>query len=141
MSSKFSGLALAVDKPQRMTILHPVTRAPLKDAEGQEAWVEAFSGDSGPARDWRRALVQRRLATRNRRQPNAEEIETDTVDLLVGVTQGWRLLDLEGNPIEIAYSKEAARELYADPALAWLREQVDEFVADRGNFSKASSTS
>jgi hypothetical protein len=49
------------------------------------------------------------------------------------------LVDLSGNVIDIPFSQENARDLYSSAALSWLREQVDDFAGDRGNFSKASS--
>lgn len=138
--SKFSGLALAVDKPQRMALLHPVTRQPLRDADGNEAYIDLWSGDSEVARKQERAITTRRLAVRGRTKITAGEIEADAVDMLVALTAGWRLLDLDGRPIDVPYTSQNARELYQEPALAWLRAQVDEFCGDRANFSPASST-
>ena len=70
-----------------------------------------------------------------------EQIEAEGNDLLAALTKGWKLVDLDGNPIDVPFSQENARELYALTAVAWLRDQVDEYIGDRANFSKASSKS
>lgn len=139
--SKFSALALEVDKPSRMIVVHPVSRQPLRDKDGNEAHIELFSGDSEHARKHQRTVTRRRLAMRGRGKLSAEELEAEAIELLAALTTGWVLLDFDGNAIDVAYSQDNARELYGDPGMSWLREQVDEFVADRGNFSKASSKS
>jgi hypothetical protein len=139
--SKFDALALEVDKPSRMVIVHPVTRQPIRDADGTEAYISLFSGDSEPARKHQRTVSRRRLAMRGRGKLTPEELEAEAVELLAVVTTGWLLLDFNGKPIDVEFSQDNARELYGLSALSWIREQVDEFVADRGNFSKASSKS
>lgn len=139
--SKFAALALEVDRPSRMVIVHPVTRQPLRDAEGQEAYIELHSGDSEIARKHQRAVTRRRLAMRGRGKIAAEELEAEAVELLAVLTAGWHLLDFNGGTIDVPFSPENARELYSANALSWIREQVDEFTADRANFSKAKSNS
>jgi len=136
--SKFAALALEVEKPVRMTIVHPVSRQPLRDADGNEAYIDLFSGDSEPARKHQRTAQRRRIAMRGRGKITPEEIEADSVELLAALTAGWMLLALDGARLDVPFSIENARELYADPSVAWLRDQVDEFAAERANFSKAS---
>lgn len=138
MTSKFSGMALEVEKPSRMIVVHPVSRQPLRSADGVEAFIDLYSGDSDPARRHQRAVSRRRLAVRGRAKVTPEEIETEGVELLAAITAGWNLVGLDGASIDVPFSIENARELYADPAVAWLRDQVDEFASDRGNFSKPS---
>lgn len=136
--SKFAGMALEVDKPSRMVIVHPVSRQPLRDNEGKEAFIELHSGDSDVARKHHRAVQRRRLAMRGRGKITPEELEAEHVEFLSALTVGWYLVDLSGAPIAVPFSPENARDLYAEAALSWVREQVDEFTGDRGNFSKAS---
>lgn len=136
--SKFAGMALEVDKPSRMVIVHPVSRQPLRDAEGKEAYIELYSGDSDVAKKHHRAVQRRRLAMKGRGKITPEELEAEHVEFLGALTVGWYLVDLSGAPISVPFSPENARDLYAEAALSWVREQVDEFTGDRGNFSKAS---
>lgn len=136
--SKFSGMALPVDKPARMTIVHPINRQPLRDKDGNEAYIELYSGDSDAARKHERSVARRRLAMRGRLKLTPEEIEAEGVELLSAITAGWRLAALDGSPLDVPFTPDNARELYSDNAMSWLREQVNEFTADRGNFSAAS---
>lgn len=144
--SKFAGLEIAVDKPQRLYLLHPNTRQPLrtrpnKAGEAEAAWVDIYSSDSKAARDHQREVQRRRLNMRGRGRISPEELEAEAVDLLAALTVDWRLVSLDGAPIDVPFSGDNARELYAAPALAWIREQVDEFASDRANFPQPSSPS
>ena len=139
--SKFASLAIAVDAAARMIIKHPYSGLPIRDADGNEAWIELHSSDSEPARKAQRAITNGRLAMRNRNAVDAQRLETEGTELLADLTVGWNLLSLDGEKIDVPFSRGNAVELYADRHMAWIREQVDAFVGDRENFSKASSTS
>lgn len=139
--SKFAGLEIETEKPQRMVLLHPTSRQPLRDRDGKEAFIDLFSADSEQARRHNRAVQRRRLAMRNRVKITPEELEGEAIDLLSSLTTDWHLVTLAGEHIDIPFSLENARELYSEPKLAWIREQVDEFAADRGNFTQSSSQS
>lgn len=134
---KFDALALPVEKAGRMTIVHPVSRQPLRTEAG-DAYIDLFSAESEVARKHQRAVQRRRIAMRGRGKITPEEIEAEAVELLSALTAGWSLAALDGSAIDVPFTQDNARELYADNGLSWLREQADEFVSDRGNFSKAS---
>jgi len=139
MNGKFAGMEMSVDRPERLPLLHPTTRQTLRDADGKEAFLELYSQDSKIARDHTLAIQRRRLrAARGRLRIEPEEIEADTVDLLAALTAGWHLVGLNGTVLDVPFSTENARELYSAPQLAWVREQADEFINDRGNFKPAS---
>lgn len=131
--SKFAALAVKADAPSRMTILHPATGEPLLDAEGNPAWIDIHSTDSPVALRHQRAAQNRRLQSRARKV-TAEDLEAEGIDLLAALTAGWRLLGLDGAPLDIPCNRQNAAELYAEPSAAWIREQVNAFAADRGNF-------
>lgn len=139
--SKFDTLALEVDKPSRMTIQHPHTNLPLRDKEGNEAYIDLHSSDSGVARKAQRMITNGRLNMRNRNKITAERLETEGTELLADLTVGWRLVGLDGELLDVPFSRQNAVELYENTAMAWLREQVDQFTADRASFSAAPSTS
>ena len=142
MSTKFSGLGLAVDTPTRMTILHPVTRAPLAIAgvdPPEHAYIDLLSANSSTGRKHDRVVTDRLIKMRGRR-PSAEEIDSDTTDKLAMLTKGWRLASLDGDELVIDCTFQNARELYNLPEAAWLREQIAEFVVDAGNLTKADSS-
>lgn len=136
--SEFSGLELEIEKPYRLTLVHPVTRQPLRDEEGKEAYIDHYSSDSEIARKHQRAIARRRLAMRGRAKITPEELEAEATDLFVALTAGWYLVDLRGKKIDVPFSQESARRLYSNSAVGWIREQVDESTADRANFSQGS---
>jgi hypothetical protein len=139
-NGKFSGLELEVDAPFRLTLVHPVTRQPMRDEEGKVAYIDHYSADSEIARKHQRAVQRRRLAMRGRMKITPEELEGEAVEILAALTAGWHLVDLKGNVIDLPFNQENARELYSNSAVSWLREQIDESTADRSNFSQGSST-
>jgi len=138
--NKFSGLELEVEQPFRLILLHPITRQPLRNGDGREAYIDHYSADSEIARKHQRAVQRRRLAMRGRLKITPEELEAEATEVLAALTVGWHLVGLKGDPIDTPFTTENARELYSDPRVAWLREQLDESAADRANFSKGSST-
>ena len=136
----FSGLELEVETPFRLVLVHPITRQPMRDEQGNPAYIDHYSSDSEIARKHQRNIQRRRLAMRGRMKITPEELEAESVDILAALTVDWHLVDLKGQVIDLEFSQEHARRLYANPAVSWLREQLDESTADRANFSKGSST-
>lgn len=67
----------------------------------------------------------------------AEEQRQDAAFLLASVTLAWDGVVLDGKPLECTQAN--AKMLYLKVKM--VREQVDAFLADRRNFTKASSTS
>lgn len=139
--SKFAAIGLAVDKSSRMTIIDPFKRQPIRDKDGNEAYIDLLSKDSRVAKKHEAAAVQRRLNMRGRMKLTQQELEAERLDLIAALTTGWYLLDFDGNQMNVPFSEQSARELYADPGMAWLYEQADEHASDRGNYSKSSSAS
>ncbi len=144
MTKPFAGLALAIDKPGRCYLTHPVTRQPLMVAlavvEGQEpasepAYIDILSWHSRPAQEHRYKLEDR--LRRTGAPLSAEEGYNDMGEMLARMTAGWQLADLHGSPIEIPAGYEMAAELYNGLETRWLRNQVLEFVNNEGNFPAA----
>jgi hypothetical protein len=136
---KFDAIALQVDKPSKMTILDPVSQQPIRDAEGKESFIELYSSDSPKGRTHQKNMLRQRLNMRGRGKLTPEQLEAESVDLLVALSVSWYLLTFEGKPLNVEFSQENARELYSSESMAWLREQVDTYTSDRANLSKASS--
>lgn len=134
MDSKFAGLALETDNPARMTIRHPKTNLPLRDAAGNEAYIDLLSSDSEAAVKAKRSVTNGRLAMRNRTKITSERLESEAAEILASLTKGWHLIALDGSPIDLPCNHQNAIDLYSAPQMVWLREQVDEFTSDRANF-------
>jgi hypothetical protein len=64
---------------------------------------------------------------------DAEKLAEDSIDDLVQLTTGWTGFVLDGNLLEC--TPENIRTVYGE--WAWIKEQVQEFVADRSNFFRA----
>jgi hypothetical protein len=131
--SKFAAFEIEVDQPSRLTLLDKA-RQPYRGDNGRAAYIELYSADSDIARKHRRAVTRKRLAMRGRGKLTPEELEAEDVDLFVALTSNWDLVITD-----VEFSQENARELYTNTHVPHIREQVDEFVNDRSNFSKASS--
>jgi hypothetical protein len=137
--SKFSSLGLAVDTPARLILRHPSTRQPIRDKDGKEAYIELLSSDSVAARDHELETQNQRLKSGVPR--TAEQIEADTIELLVRLTKDWYLVHYDGTPVDVKFTEADARELYSVRSTAWIARQVRDFLDNQGNFFKASSTS
>lgn len=141
MSSKFAALAANVSDAFNMPVIHQHTDAVLKDKAGKEAYVALLSidSDAGRAIDRAHNLAQMRSARSGRNLKDNTDFTEQQIEQLVALTVGWHLVDLEGNPIDVPFSPENARELWNDPGMAWLRKQAWVFVNTAGNFIKGSS--
>ncbi len=74
--------------------------------------------------------------TKGRIKLSAEEIEGDSLDLLIKCTKSWTYINVDGEMLE--FSQKNVRMLYE--RFPWIKEQVDEFTTDRSNFLGNSST-
>lgn len=134
INDALAALSLDTEKPKRMPLLHFQTRLPLRDPDGNEGWIDVYSSDSEIARRHQREIQRRRFnLTRGRGNITPEEVEAEGTDLLVALTADWHLLGKNGEPLGIPFSPQNARTIY--DKVTWVREQVDQFAADRGNFT------
>jgi hypothetical protein len=127
---------------RKMTLLRPDNGEPLMDRRvenGEEkefpVTITLLSQDSDEFKSTTRKISNQRLQKQIKRGIkkvafSAEDIEADNLDLLSACTVGWEGIGLDGAPLE--FNRENARLLYR--RCAWVREQVDEFIADRVNF-------
>lgn len=117
-----------------LDLKHPTTGEPIG------ASINLLGADSDAYKQktielQRRHMERLRRNSKYRRSP--EEMDADATELLAAVTTGW---DLEVGGQRPAFSVATAVSIYA--RFKWIREQVDEFVAERGNFlPKAASVS
>jgi hypothetical protein len=112
--------------------------AQLFNDDGTPMTLTLLGADSDVAVRARNANQNRRLQQGPRMKLTAEGLEADGASYLAKLTVGWNIT-LGGQKPPFSY--EAAVKLYANPKLAFVREQADAFIADRANFLKASPTS
>jgi len=68
-----------------------------------------------------------------------EEMESMKAENLAAYTLGWKgYVDDSGAPVP--FSKAAALELYRDPEMAWLVDQLDAAIGDKELFIRRSAT-
>lgn len=138
----FEGLGLDVDASAKMKILHPVSGVEITDENGNEAFIELLSLDSEVAYK-RRQLSRKRIFEQVQKgkkiKITPEQAEEDEIDSLVALTKSWHLVNPNtGKVLDIPFSAENAYILYSDRKFSWIKEQVQEFVAERENFFEKS---
>jgi len=109
----------------------------LLNDDGTPMTITVLGTDSDVAVKAKHQTSNRRLQSGPRAKVTSEGLEADGVNYLSKLTVGWNITLGGEKP---AFTREAAAKLYANPRLAFIREQVDAAIADRGNFLKASPT-
>lgn len=105
----------------------------LKTAGGAPVTITLLGADSDVAVRARNATTNRLLKNRGRTQITAESALDDTIALLAKCTVGWEGIGIDED--DTPFSQEAAAKLYE--RFPFIREQADEFVAERANFLQA----
>lgn len=111
--------------------------APLLNSEGKPVEIIVKGPDSADYTRLLRTQIKKRMARSGvPTEEQSTEDEADLIELLVACTLGWNnLLDKAKQPV--TYSAEACRQLYR--GFPVIRDQVDSFIANRANFTLASS--
>lgn len=127
-------LAVNVSNAVPITILHPKTRQPLRDAAGKEAFISVVSLDSPEVQKVQKAALNKRLKMRGRVTMTADELEAERAEALVAATKDWYLVGLDGSPLDAPLNDTTARTIYSDLRFSWIKEQVSEALDDRATF-------
>lgn len=117
-----------------MTVLHPTTGVALAQSDGSPVTLILSGEDSERFRRADRANRNKRLARQQQGRQirvSTEELDAESLGLLVAVTLGWSGVALDGDT-DLVFSAENATKLYT--SFPWLREQANAFVVDRANF-------
>ena|ERR1700733_4294822 len=138
MPHPLDGLRLNTEATSRMVIHNPVTKAPIVDANKNEAFIELLSFESAVARahDRRVQDINMKLVGRG---PTREENEARFVEKLVAVTKSWHLVSLTGQHLDVPCTAAMVEALYSDDTFIWLKTQVVQHCLDLGNFPGAVS--
>lgn len=130
MDLKDLDLTAAADQGAWLTPVHPKTGEdlPIKihlASADSTRWIEEEARDKD-----KRLKAMAKVG----RMPelSTAEIEERGIRLLASVTLGWEGIEWEGKPCP--FNEQNARVIYR--TLRWLRDQVDAFVSDRGNFGE-----
>lgn len=115
-----------------MELEHPVSGDVLMDEKGKPMGIELIGTDSAEYRNKQREIQSRRMTKLMKGKGSPILSDAETCELLASATRGWSGIVENGK--DIKFSKQAAVELFTKHV--WIREQVDAFIADRGNFLK-----
>lgn len=85
-----------------------------------------------------RKALSRYQKTGKVEMPDPEDAEASKHENLAAYTLGWKGYAVDG--VEVPFSKAAALELYRDPKMAWLVDQLDAALGDKELFIKRSAT-
>lgn len=117
----------AADTGATMIVRHPVTGDDLM-GDGKPMTLTVLGADSG---EFKRAVSDSAKARKPGKTATIADAERATVDMLTRITTG-----MSGNWTwdgkAFPFSKDNVKRLYTERP--WLRQQVDEFIADRSNF-------
>jgi hypothetical protein len=133
-------LAIKTREPIRVEITHPATGEPIRDVAGMPAYIEVVGLDSPEFKAHERAMIQRRLKSRNPKAVmTAEQLAEERLEMLCACTVGWYLVAPDGQPIQVSFSPAEARRLYSNPDCGWITRQIDKAIGDEALFMKSSS--
>lgn len=119
--------ARGAEQGYELTLSHPKTGEPTPMK------ITVLGADSDAYREKVREFQRRRAdrMNKNRRlSVTPDEIEAETLEMLVAVTTGWSGFTLDG--AALPFSGDNVRAIYR--RFSWIREQVDQTVGDRANF-------
>jgi len=130
-----------------MTVLHPIDRIPLETDGGDPVTITLLGRDSDAFIKAETAARQRAMDSLSKGSKvsvtDADRRGCESLARLVtgwqGIPEGW--IDGTDSNDPADFSVENAMKLFLNPGVRWIRDQADAFVADRGNFLKASQTS
>lgn len=122
---------LAVSPSTSVHLKHPATGEELfEDADKKKpVKISVYGPGSKEYRAAQSQVTNENLA-RRRKGVTAESMERSRVEVLARCTSGFENFGYKGQP----FSSDVAREMYADPAMVWVRDQVEEALGDLGNF-------
>lgn len=126
---------MVTDEAKAVDLVHPVTFRPLGTPEAPvRVMIVPPSHPRMRAVERRIAdqRVQNAMVARGRMKLSADEIEAEAVDRLVACIESWEGISIESKPLKV--SAENARMLMTNPALRWLRDQIDQALGDHGTF-------
>lgn len=117
------------DKGATLDILHPETEEPI---EGMS--ITLLGQDSAVYRKLQlskqQAILNRMAKGKKAADLDAEKLAEDTIDDLVKLTVKWTGFEINGEALPA--TSENFRMVYTE--WPWIREQAQEFVANRANF-------
>ena len=111
-------------------LLNPGNGDPLTKDDGSSVGIYLLGRDSDAYRQAQRKVTNRRLSQKSSTSITAERLESEANDILAHCTVSWNGIVYKGEELECNAAN--AKRIYKE--IPWLKEQVDEFVAERANY-------
>lgn len=115
-----------------MIVIHPVTQEEMVAADGQPVTITLLGMESAVAKRMTKARAQKQLNSR-KNKVDIDEARAFTTSLQAKLIVKSHGLAENGQELDMTDPSVATDVL---TRFSWLREQIDEFVTDRGNFYK-----
>lgn len=119
-----------------VVIISPATGEPLLNDEKKPVSITVHSPASKPfkaAQAASNAKMVKRIKSKGKVDETPEEMAATTASFLAAITVSLNGFSYKGD----AAGVETFRELYADPKMGWLTEQVNREAGDWANFTQA----
>lgn len=127
-------LTPSADAGAQMTVMHPVTDEPLLTTDGDEVTIQLVGSDSTVMRDEMKRRATKFLNKKqSRKRIDVDESIRESAETLAACTTGW--FGISENGALVPFTRENVVRIFMK--YDWLRQQVDNFVSERGNFFKA----
>ena len=120
-----------LEQPAVLHLTHPVHGHELFNGDIPMT-ISLLGGESTIAKQEIKKRAQRQLNSRLKSE-SIDALMANNVQFLAKLTMGWTGMSENGEPIELTL--ETAIDTYTKHQ--WIREQVDAFISDRANFTKA----
>lgn len=104
--------------------------------DGSPRTIELLCNDDARVQAQEDLAVDRRFKNIQRIRMSSAELKAEALDKLVAATVSWTYKTQDGE--DFPCNRETVRELYK--TYPPIREQVDQFIADRANFLSKSAT-
>jgi len=122
----------ATHEAQKLELLHPSDGSVLTDGKGNAFTIGLLSADTNNYKSEFNKLMK--AAREQKGEQTARDAEEKACDMLAKITTDCHLV-MDGKPLK--FSVAAIKDLYFNPEFTWIREQVEAFIRDRGNFIKS----
>lgn len=116
---------------QSMTLMHPVEGTELVDDSGKAFTIDLMSSDTNIYKSEFSKLMKLARTLKDQTPRDADE---KACGILSKITTGCHLIM---NGKKFKFTEVAMAELYLNPEYSWIKEQVEAFIRNRGNFIKS----
>lgn len=137
MDLKNFDTAASANKPASLQLRNPSTDEPLMytpqgSPTEKPVTISLYGKDSKVYTEKQKLLAgaQIKQSMNRRNRMSVDQMLAGGLDLLVAATAGWDGIIENNTPV--VFSPDEARRIYT--TYPWIKEQVDEFISDRGNF-------